>query len=70
MDIIWASGAQDLGSIPSGATKKRTNDPIGSLFNLSPSVWISSVPIRFLAFLFSCVEVFKIVSKAEHYELL
>ncbi len=22
MDIIWASGAQDLGSIPSGATKK------------------------------------------------
>ena len=36
MDIIWASGAQDLGSIPSGATKKRERIDLFVLFLFYP----------------------------------
>ena len=67
MDIIWASGAQDLGSIPSEATKKRAAI-LAALF-LMPTTPIT-VGFRISTFLFTCIEVFEIIGEAQHEELL
>ena len=61
MDIIWASGAQDLGSIPSEATKKR--QLIFSCLFLMPPTPIT-IGFRTFTFLFTRIEVFEIIGKS------
>lgn len=67
MDIIWASGAQDLGSIPSEATKKR--QLIFSCLFLMPPTPIT-IGFRTFTLLFTRIEVFEIIGKTQHEELL